>query len=111
MWAIDDYTPPVKECVMFFSGMERAQEALDALDLLQGCYNRAFVLFPYEITVDFIDMCFNRGIGILHYYEGIAYFDHVLQSEWMPTQPDRRYLTVCEKILHDNRHFRETEGI
>jgi hypothetical protein len=110
-WALGEYRVPVKECLMFFTGVGDAAAALQALEDLKGCYNRGFILFPYQITIDFMDSCFDKGIGILRYYENIAYFDHVLQPEWQPVATDRRYLTLCEKILHDNRHFREEEGI
>ena len=108
-WTIDKYEVPVKECLMIFSGVEGAESVLNALEELKGCYHKGIILFPYPVTNDFMDVCFNKGIGILQYYERIAYFDHILPPEWQTVEPQRRYISLCEKILHDNRHFRDQE--
>ena len=110
-WSIKDYKVPVKECVMLFSGIRDANRCLKACEELKDCYHKGILLLTYEVTSDFIDLCFREGIGILRYHERIAYFSDLLPPEWKEVKPHRAYLSLCEKVLHNNLHFREGEGI
>lgn len=111
LWSIGQYQIPVKECVMLLCGARDANSCLNALEEMRGCYHKGIILFPYPVTPEFMDLCFTKGIGIFRYYERIAYFDVVLPPERQEVKADRQYISLCEKILHDNLFLREGEGI
>lgn len=111
LWSLGEYKIPVKESVLFFCGTGDVNKNLEALEALKGCYHKGIMLFPYKVTPEFKDLCFTRGIGIMQYHERIAYFEDILPPDWQEVELNRPYLSLCEKILYDNLHFRFGEGI
>ena len=108
-WKIDRYRLPAEECVMMCCGAEDALGALNVLDGLKGCFNRGYVLFPYQVDEEFLDRCFQSEIGVLFFDERIVSFREMVPAKHLEIKNFKTYSTICEKIVVDNYVMRTGE--
>jgi len=108
-WRIDGYRVPAEECVMMCCGPEDPLGALDVLEKLKGCFNRGYLLFPYQVDGEFLDRCSQADLGVLVFDERIACFRETIAAKHIDINNFRVYSSVCEKIVVDNCAFRSGE--
>lgn len=101
-WKIDSYRLPAEECVMMCCGPEDPLGALDILETLKGCFNRGYVLFPYQVDGEFLDRCSQAGVGVLVFDERIACFRETIAAKHCDIKDFKAYCSICEKIVVDN---------
>jgi len=80
-WKIDSYRLPAEECVMMCCGPEDPLGALDVLERVKGCFNRGYLLFPYQLDGEFLDKCLKRDIGVLLFDERITFFREIIVAQ------------------------------
>lgn len=108
-WKIDNYRLPAEECVMMCCGPEDPLGALDVLERLKGCFNRGYLLFPYQVDREFLDRCSQREIGVLVFDERIVSFMEALAAKHFEIKNFKAHSTVCEKMVVDNYVIRAGE--
>lgn len=108
-WKIDGYRLPAEECVMMCCGPEDPLGALDILERLKGCFNRGYVLFPYQVDGEFLDRCSQAGVGVLVFDERITCFVEALAARHLDIENLGVYCSTCEKIVVDNCVIRSGE--
>lgn len=108
-WKIYGYRLPAEECVMMCCGPEDPLGALDVLERLKGCFNRGYLLFPYQVDGEFLDRCSQREIGVLVFDERIVSFMEALAAKHFNIKNFKAYSSICEKIVVDNYAFRTGE--
>lgn len=101
-WKIDGYRLPAEECVMMCCGPEDPLGGLDILEGLKGCFNRGYLLFPYQVDGEFLDVCSQRQVGVLVFDERIVSFIEALAAKHFDIKSFRVYSSMCEKIVVDN---------
>jgi len=109
LWKIDSYRLPAEECVMMCCGPEDPLGALDVLEELKGCFNRGYLLFPYQVDGEFLDRCFQMEIGVLVFDERIVCFKEVMAAKHLDIKDFKAYSTICEKMVVDNYVIRSGE--
>lgn len=108
-WKIDGYRLPAEECVMMCCGSEDPLGALDVLERLKGCFNRGYLLFPYQVDGEFLDKCSQREIGVLVFDERIVSFMEALAAKHFEIKNFKVCSSICEKIIVDNYVIRSGE--
>ena len=108
-WRIDGYRVPAEECVMMCCGPEDPLGALDILERLKGCFNRGYLLFPYQVDGRFLDRCSQAELGVLVFDERIACFRETIAAKHIDINNFKVYSSICEKLVVDNCAFRSGE--
>lgn len=108
-WKIDGYRLPAEECVMMCCGPEDPLGALDILESLKGCFNRGYLIFPYQVDREFLDRCFQKDIGVLVFDERIVCFREIVPATHLAIKNFKDYSTICEKMVVDNYVMRSGE--
>ena len=101
-WKIDSYRLPAEECVMMCCAPEDPLGALDILETLKGCFNRGYLLFPYQVDGEFLDRCSQAGVGVLVFDERITCFRETIAAKHFDIKDFKAYCSICEKIVVDN---------
>ena len=94
---------------MMCCGPEDPLGALDALEGLKGCFNRGYLLFPYQVDGEFLGKCFQREIGVLVFDERIVCFREAMAAKHLEIRNFKAYSTICEKMVVDNYVIRSGE--
>ena len=108
-WKIDGYRLPAEECVMMCCAPEDPLGALDILETLKGCFNRGYLLFPYQVDGEFLDRCSQAGVGVLVFDERIVSFIEAMAAKHFDIKNFKVYSATCEKIVVDNYVIRSGE--
>ncbi len=108
-WKIDGYRLPAEECVMMCCGPEDPLGALDILEGLKGCFNRGYVLFPYQVDGEFLDRCSQGEVGVLVFDERVTCFRETIAAKHFDIKDFKAYYSICEKIVVDNCVIRSGE--
>lgn len=108
-WKIDSYRLPTEECVMMCCGPEDPLGGLDILEGLKGCFNRGYLLFPYQVDGELLDRCSQAGVGVLVFDERIVSFIEALAAKHFDIENFRVYSSTCEKLVVDNCVIRSGE--
>ena len=94
---------------MMCCGPEDPLGALDILERLKGCFNRGYVLFPYQVDGEFLGRCSQAGVGVLVFDERITCFVEALAARHLDIENLGVYCSTCEKIVVDNCVIRSGE--
>ncbi len=98
-WKIDNYRVPASECLMIMCGAEQPLEALAILDELAGCYNKAYLAFPYHVDDGFIHECAHHTAGVMVFNERTASFLTRLPAKRQKITNLKAYASICEKTV------------
>jgi hypothetical protein len=99
---ITNYRTPAKECVLFFLGAAGFEEKMENLRKLEGCFSRAFFVFPYAIDDAATEKIVSKGIGVLRYYQQQGIFQETVPSDHFRIDKPGCFAKLVEKILYDN---------
>lgn len=111
LWTVKDYCIPSKDCVMAHCRYLKCMEFLEKLADFDGCYNKLYLVFPYPIDAEFIDLCQEKGVGILIFYERVGYFKELLPPEIKAVTNFKVYTSLCEVIIKENFLYRSIDSI
>ncbi|MHA1364154.1 MAG: MarR family transcriptional regulator [Candidatus Freyarchaeota archaeon] len=111
LWRAKNYRIPSKDCVVAHCRYTECTEFLERIDELEGCCNRIYVVFPYPIDEEFMDLCSEKGVGILIYYERVGLFKELLPPELKTITELRVYANLCEVIIKENLLYRSMDSI
>lgn len=110
-WRAKEYRIPSKDCVMAHCRYRKCMESLENLSGLEGCYNKMYYVFPYPIDEEFIDLCSEKGVGILIFYERVGFFKELLPPEMKEVTNLKVYANLCEVIIKENLLYRSIDSI
>lgn len=111
LWRLKDYRIPSKECIMAHCRYRECMEFLEGLSDFDGCYNKMYVVFPYPIDEEFMDLCSEKGVGILIFYEKVGFFKELLPPEQKMVTNLQVYANLCEVIIKENLLYRSIDSI
>jgi hypothetical protein len=111
LWSLRNYSIPSKDCVMVHCRYRKCIEFLEGLSELSGCYNKVYVVFPYPIDEEFMDLCSQKGVGILIFYERVGFFKELLPPELKIVTNLKVYANLCEVIIKENLLYRSIDSI
>ncbi|MFX0187888.1 MAG: hypothetical protein ACFE8A_09140 [Candidatus Hodarchaeota archaeon] len=111
LWTLKDYKIPSKDCVMAHCRYQESMEFFERLSDFDGCYNKMYFIFPYPIDKDFIDLCHEKGVGILIFYEKVGLFKEILPAELKTVTNLKIYANLCEVIIKENLLYRSINSI
>jgi DNA-binding HxlR family transcriptional regulator len=111
LWKLREYSIPSKDCVMAHCRYRECMEFLEGLSELDGCYNKMYVVFPYPIDEEFMDLCSQKGVGILIFYEKVGFFKEQLPPESKTVTNLKVYANLCEVIIKENLLYRSIDSI
>ena len=111
LWKLKDYKIPSKDCVMAHCRYRECMEFFERLRDFDGCYNKMYFIFPYPIDEEFIDLCHEKGVGILIFYEKIGLFKEILPAELKTVTNLKIYANLCEVIIKENLLYRSIDSI
>lgn len=111
LWTLKDYKIPSKDCVMAHCRYRESMEFFERLRDFDGCYNKMYFIFPYPIDEEFIDLCHEKGVGILIFYEKVGLFKELLPAELKTVTNLKIYANLCEVIIKENLLYRSIDSI
>lgn len=111
LWTLRDYRIPSKDCVMVHCRYRKCMKFLERLSDFDGCYNKMYFVFPYLIDEDFMDLCHEKGVGILIFYERAGFFKELLPAELKTVTNLKLYANLCEVIIKENLLYRSIDSI
>ncbi|MEX2704657.1 MAG: hypothetical protein Q6352_005270 [Candidatus Freyrarchaeum guaymaensis] len=110
-WINREYRVPSKDCVMAHCRYRTCMEFLEALGDYEGCYNKIYVVFPFPVDKEFIDLCAVKGVGILIFHEKVGYFKELLPPEVREVTNLKVYANLSEIIIKENFLYRSISSI
>ena len=110
-WMLKDYRIPSKDCVIAHCRYKKCMEFYEKLSDYDGCYNKMYFIFPYPIDEEFMDLCHEKGIGILIFYERVGLFKELLPPELKTVTNLKVYANLCEVIIKENLLYRSIDSI
>ena len=110
-WSNKEYRVPSKDCIMAHCRYRDSMEFLETLSDFDGCYNKIYVVFPFPVDEKFIDLCAEKGVGILLFYEKAGYFKELLPSEIQEVTNLKVYASISEIIIKENFMYRSIDSI
>ena len=111
LWTLKDYRIPSKDCVIAHCRYLECMDFLESLSDFDGCYNKMFFVFPYPIDEEFIDLCHEKGIGILIFYDRVGFFKELLPAELKTITNFKVYANLCEVIIKENLLYKSIDSI
>ncbi len=99
---IKNYKIPARECVLAFLGTQNFTEKLDTARALEGCYHKAFFIFPYSLDDRTTDQIALMGGGIIKYHQTHGVFQELMPAQTFDIESIKRYALIVEKVLYDN---------
>jgi len=111
LWTLKDYKIPSKDCVMVHCNYRECMGFFKNLSDFDGCYNKMYFVFPYPIDEEFIDLCHEKGVGILIFYERLGFFKELLPPELKIVTNLKVYANLCEVIIKENLLCRSIDSI
>ncbi len=111
LWTLKDYRIPSKDCVMVHCRYKECMEFSERLSELDGCYNKIYFIFPYPIDEEFMDLCHEKGVGILIFYERVGFFKELLPAELKTVTNLKVYANICEVIIKENLLYKSIDSI
>jgi hypothetical protein len=108
---IKDYRVPARECILAFVGTENLAVKLDVLRSVEGCYNQALFIFPYQLDNDTTELIASTGAGITRYYQNQGIFQELVPPEAFDIQDQRRFSLLVEKVLYEHSWIMTDETI
>ncbi len=110
-WRLKGYRIPSKDCVMAHCRYRECMDFLEGLSDFDGCYNKMYFVFPYPIDEEFVDLCSEKGVGILIFYERVGLFKELLPPELKVVTNLKVYANLCEVIIKENLLYRSIDSI
>jgi hypothetical protein len=98
-WKIDKYRVPASECLMIMCAAEQPLEALKAIDVLAGCYSKAYLAFPYHVDDVFLHECTHHMTGVMIFNETTASFITKLPAKRQKITNFKAYASICERTI------------
>lgn len=111
LWTLKKYRIPSKDCVIAHCRYLECMDILERLSDYDGCYNKMYFVFPYPIDEEFIDLCHEKGVGILIFYEKVGFFKELLPAEIRTITNFKVYANLCEVIIKENLLYRSRDSI
>lgn len=111
LWRVKDYRIPSKDCVMAHCRYRECMDFLKRLSDFDGCYNKMYFIFPYPVDEEFMDLCLEKGVGILIFYEKVGFFKELLPSELKTVTNLKVYANLCEVIIKENLLYKSIDSI
>lgn len=111
LWRLEDYKIPSKDLVMAHCRYRDCNAFLENLNNLDGCYNKMYFVFPYPIDEEFIDLCNEKGVGIMIFYEKVGFFKELLPPELKTVTNVKVYANICEILIKENFLYRSIDSI
>lgn len=110
-WRLKDYNIPAREIFVAMAGDKYPLASLKTLKETRKTCNRSYIIMSYEVDNEFIEECFNNGIGILLFYPRNGYFKEILPSEFEEIDDHMAKLVLCERVLFENYVLRLEDTI
>lgn len=110
-WRLEDYKIPSKDLVMAHCRYRDCNSFLENLNRFDGCYNKMYFVFPYPIDEEFIDLCHEKGVGIMIFYEKVGFFKELLPPELKTVTNVKVYANICEILIKENFLYRSIDSI
>ena len=111
LWRLKDYRIPSKDCVMAHCRYIECMDFFEEMSEFDGCYNKLYFVFPYPIDEEFMDLCYEKGVGILIFYEKIGFFKELLPAELKTVTNLKVYTNLCEVIIKENLLYKSIDSI
>jgi hypothetical protein len=109
-WRLKDYRYPARESFIAACRSTSPMQALDDLEKTANCCHRSYLVLDYEVDTEFIDLCFQSGIGLMVYVPRNGNFRQVLPPEDRKIRDKRGFMAICERALFENYVLRLDEG-
>lgn len=110
-WTLKDYRIPSKDCVMLHCRYIECMNLFEELSEFDGCYNKLYFVFPYPIDEGFMDLCYEKGVGIMIFFEKVGYFKELLPAELKMVTNLKVYTNLCEVIIKENLLYKSIDSI
>ncbi|MGQ9720490.1 MAG: hypothetical protein ACUVXA_04115 [Candidatus Jordarchaeum sp.] len=110
-WRNKGYRVPSKDCIIAHCRYRNSMDFLETLSNYDGCYNKIYVVFPFPVDEKFIDLCTEKGVGILLFYEKGGYFKELLPPEIQEVTNLKVYASISEIIIKENFMYRSIDSI
>jgi hypothetical protein len=110
-WTVDKYKIPASECMMIMCAAEKPSAALNILGELSGCYDKGYLVFPYQVDERFLHDCSHHGTGVMVFDEKTASFLIQLPAKRRKITKLKAYASLCEKtvinhnVMIPSRHY------
>ncbi|MFX0133680.1 MAG: hypothetical protein ACFFDN_08555 [Candidatus Hodarchaeota archaeon] len=111
LWRLEDYKIPSKDLVMAYCTYRDCNAFLENLNKFEGCYNKMYFIFPYPIDEEFIDLCQEKGVGIMIFYEKVGFFKELLPPELKIITNLKVYANISEILIKENFLYRSIDSI
>ncbi len=111
LWNLKDYRIPSKDCVIAHCRYIESMDFFKKLKEYDGCYNRMYFIFPFPIDADFMDLCHEKGVGILIFKEKLGFFKEILSPEIKTVTNFKVYANMCEVIIKENLLYKSIDSI
>ena len=111
LWKLKDYRIPSKDCVIVHCRYIECMVLFEKLSEFDGCYNKMYFVFPYPIDEEFMNLCHEKGVGILIFYEKVGFFKEILPAEIKTITNLKVYANICEVIIKENLLYKSIDSI
>lgn len=111
LWRLEDYKIPSKDLVMIHCRYRDCNAFLENLNNFDGCYNKMYFVFPYLIDEEFMELCHEKGVGIMIFYERVGFFKELLPPELKTVTNVKVYANICEILIKENFLYRSIDSI
>ncbi|MFX1357033.1 MAG: hypothetical protein ACFFA8_07075 [Promethearchaeota archaeon] len=111
LWRLKNYRIPSKDCVIAHCKYRECMEFLEKLSDFDGYYNKAYLIFPYPIDEEFMDLCHEKGVGIMIFYENVGFFKELIPPEFKEITGLKTYANLCEVIIKENLLYKSIDSI
>lgn len=111
LWRLKNYRIPSKDCVIAHCKYKECMEFLEKLNDFDGCYNKMYLIFPYPIDEEFMDLCHEKGVGIMIFYERVGFFKELLPPALKKVTNVKVYANICEILIKENFLYRSIDSI
>lgn len=102
VFRIKDYRIPARECILAFLGAVDLDDKLKRMRNLEGCFNRAMMIFPFDIDNNTTESIVSAGAGVVRYHQVQGLFQELIPAEPQPIKNERCFAMLVEKVLFDN---------
>jgi len=111
LWKLKKYRIPSKDCIIAHCRYRKTSQFLENLNEISGCYNKLYLIFPFPIHEEFMDFCYENGIGILIFYEKVGIFKEIIPPEIETVSNLKVYANISEVIIKENFLYKSIDSI
>lgn len=110
-WRLKDYHYPARDAFIALCTSSSPMQAFKELKEMRDCCNLGYLIMAYEVDNEFMDLCFQSGIGLMVHVPRNGYFREILPAENREILDRRGFMSLCERILFENYVLRRDEWV